>query len=64
LGSAPQLKPQVPQLSGSVLRSTHLVVQRSGAGATQLDEHTGAPVVVEQSAVGAVHLVVQLPQVD
>ena len=61
LGSAPQLKPHEPQLSGSVLRSTHLVVHRSGAGATQLDEHIGAPLVVEHSPVGAVHLVVQLP---
>ncbi len=64
LGSAPQLKPQLPQLAGSVLRSTHLVEHRSGAGATQLDEHIGAPLVVEHSAVGAAHFVVQLPQVD
>jgi hypothetical protein len=63
LGSAPQLKPQLPQLSGSFWRSTHFVLHRSGAGATQLDEHMGAPLVVEHSPVGAVHLVVQLPQV-
>ena len=62
-GSEPQLKPHDPQFSGSFWRSTHLVVQRSGAGETQLDEHVGAPVVVEQSAVGATQLLVQLPQV-
>ncbi len=64
LGNAPQLNPQLPQLSGSLCRSTHFVLHRSGAGDTQLDEHIGAPLVVEQSAVGAVHLVVQPPQVS
>ena len=63
LGSAPQLNPQLPQLSGSLFRSTHFVLHRSGAGATQLDEHHGAPLVVEQSPVGDTHFVVQLPQV-
>jgi hypothetical protein len=63
LGSAPQLKPHIPQFRGSDCRSTHFVPQRSAAGLTQLDEHTGAPVVVEHSAVGAWHLLVQLPHV-
>ena len=40
-------------------------MQRSGVGLTQLDEQTGKPVVGDgaQFAVGATHLVVQLPQV-
>jgi hypothetical protein len=63
LGNAPQLNPQLPQLSGSLLRSTHLVLHRSGAGDTQLDEQIGAPLVVEQRPVGDTHLVVQLPHV-
>jgi hypothetical protein len=63
LGKAPQLKPQLPQLSGSFCRSTHFVLHRSGEGATQLDEHMAAPLVVEQSPVGDEHLIVQLPQV-
>ena len=43
--------------------STHFDPHRSGLGATQLDEHIGDPLVVEHSAVGAVHTFVQLPQV-
>lgn len=38
------------------------MVHRVGAGATQLDEHAGAPVVVEQRPVGGVHFVPQPPQ--
>jgi hypothetical protein len=48
---------------GSVFLSTHFDPHRSGLGETQLDEHIGEPLVVEQSAVGAVHAFVQLPQV-
>jgi hypothetical protein len=56
------LNPQVPQLSGSLFRSTHFVVHRSGDGDTQLDEQVGTPVVVEQSPVGETHAVPHLPQ--
>src|SRR5262245_6316794 len=62
LGSVVQSWPQLPQLLGSDARSTHFVVQRSGEGAMQLDEQVGAPVLVEQSAVGAVHCRPQAPQ--
>src|SRR5262249_7834178 len=62
LGSVVQSWPQAPQLLGSDARSTHLLVQRSGAGATQLEEQVGAPVLVEQSAVGAEHTCPQAPQ--
>ncbi len=51
----------------SVCRFTQLLVlgHRVGVGDTQLDEQTGSPVLVdgEQFAVGAAHLIVQLPQV-
>jgi hypothetical protein len=52
-------------LALSVCRLTQLRVQRSGLGATQLDEHAGKPVEadVAQFAVGAEHLFVQDPQV-
>jgi len=64
LGSVVQLWPQVPQLSGSVWRFTQLLVHRLGVGATQLDEQAEVPLLVgEQLAVGATHLLVQLPQV-
>ena len=55
LASPVQSCPQTPQFSGSVLRSTHLAPQMSGAGATQLALQVGVVAVVEQSAVGAVH---------
>lgn len=54
-------------MTGSLARLTHVEVevQRSGVGLAQLDEQTGKPVVGdgEQFAVGAAHLVVQLPHV-
>ena len=55
LGSAAQMKPQVPQLAASDCRSTHFEPQRLGAGAAQLEEQVGAPVVDEHRAVGAAH---------
>jgi hypothetical protein len=55
--------PQVPQFMASVFKSTHFVTQRSGDGLTQLDEHIGAPIVVEHRPVGATQFLVQLPQV-
>jgi len=63
LGSVAQLCPQVPQLERSDWVSTHCDPQRSGAGAAQLEEQAGAPVVVEQSAVGATHCLPHCPQV-
>jgi hypothetical protein len=62
LGNAAQSWPHDPQFAESDLKSTHRAPHRSGAGATQLDEQVGAPVVVEHSAVGAVHAVPHLPQ--
>lgn len=47
-----QLCPQAPQLATSEPRSTHLDPHKSGDGDVQLEEQVGAPVVVEQSAVG------------
>lgn len=59
-----QLWPQVPQFSGSVCRFTQLLVHRVGVGDTQLDEQAEVPLLVgEQLAVGATHLLVQLPHV-
>jgi hypothetical protein len=52
-----------PQFVGSDARLTHLLVQRSGDGAVQLDEQVGVPV-VEQSPVGLVHVFPQRPQFD
>lgn len=62
-GSAVQSCPQLPQLVGSVLVSTHLAPHRFGVGDVQLDEQAGVPLVVEQRPSGAVQDVVQLPQV-
>jgi hypothetical protein len=62
-GSAVQSCPQLPQLVGSVLVSTHFDVQRSGVGDAQLDEQVGVPLVVEHSPRGAAQVFVQLPQV-
>jgi hypothetical protein len=54
--------PHEPQLSASDWKSTHLVPHRLGAGATQLDVQVGVAVVVEQSAVGALHALPHCPQ--
>lgn len=54
LANVAQLCPQAPQLVASELRSTHFDPHKSGEGAVQLEEQVGAPVVVEQRAVGAV----------
>lgn len=62
LASVVQLWPQAPQLVTSELRSTHFDPQRSGEGEVQLDEHVGAPVVVEHNAVGAVQTLPHCPQ--
>jgi hypothetical protein len=62
LASAVQLWPQVPQLVGSVFRSTHWLSHRSGAGLVQLEEQVGAPTVVEHSAFGATQRLPQAPQ--
>jgi hypothetical protein len=62
LGSVVQLCPHAPQFATSEPRSTHLDPHRSGEGDVQLDEHVGAPVVVEQSAVGAAHVLPHWPQ--
>ncbi|MFL5306849.1 MAG: hypothetical protein ACJ8F1_16660 [Polyangia bacterium] len=62
LGNAVQSWLQAPQFVGSDLKSTHLVPQRSGAGATQLDEHAYDEPVVEQRAVGAEQTFAHDPQ--
>jgi hypothetical protein len=54
---------QVPQCVGSEARLTQLEPQTSGVGAMQLDEHIGCPPVAEHSPSGAVHRLLQLPQV-
>jgi len=53
---------QLPQLSGSLLKSTHFVPHRSGAGAAQLEEQVGVLVLEEQSAVGAAQARPHWPQ--
>lgn len=58
---AVQSCPQVPQFVGSFLLLTHLEPHRSGFGATQLEAHVTPPE-VEQSAVGALQTLLQLPQ--
>jgi len=63
-GKAVQSCPQTPQLVGSDLTSTHFEPHRSGNGATQLDAHAAAPVVDEQSAVGAAHFLPHCPQLS
>jgi hypothetical protein len=62
--SIAQSCPQAPQLAGSESRFTHLDPQRLGSDPTQLDEQAGVPEVLEQSAVGAVHVVPQAPQLS
>jgi len=63
LGSAAQSCAQVPQLAGSLCLLTHFDPQRSGFGDVQLEEHMAGPPAVEQRAVGATHMFMQLPQV-
>jgi hypothetical protein len=62
-GNAVQSCPHVPQFVGSDARLTHLLVQRLGDGATQLDAQAGVPV-VEQSPVGLVHVLPHWPQFE
>ena len=62
MASAVQSCPQLPQLVGSVFRSTHLLSHRSGEGLVQLEEQVGVPPVVEHSARGATQRLVQAPQ--
>jgi hypothetical protein len=62
-GSAVQSCPQLPQLVGSALVSTHVDVQRSGVGDAQLEEQVGVPLVVEHRPRGAAQAFMQLPQV-
>jgi len=61
-GNEPHLWPQVPQFAASDIRSTHWLPHRLGDGATQLEAHIGAPVVVEQRPVGAAQVVPHFPQ--
>jgi hypothetical protein len=53
---------QAPHFVGSELKLTHFVSHASGAGATQLDEHTYVDPDAEQSAVGAAQALPQAPQ--
>lgn len=62
--SAVQSCPQTPQFVGSDLTSTHFDPHKSGNGETQLEAHAEAPVVDEQSAVGAAHFLPHCPQLS
>ena len=62
LVSVVQLWPHAPQFATSEPRSTHLDPHKSGEGDVQLEEHVGAPVVVEHKAVGAVQTLPHCPQ--
>lgn len=63
-GSAVQSCPQAPQLVGSELKLTHFVPHRLGFGETQLDEQAYVDPDPEQSAVGTVQVLPQLPQLS
>lgn len=63
LGSVVQSRSQLPQCLGSVWVLTQLAPHRLGVGETQLEEQTGAPVIVEHRPRGATQRLVQLPQV-